>query len=116
MDKNHIKSLLDQRDEKYSRNENDPDVDTIRDEILDEIKVNFNSYEVDFILETITRFGSAPNLVYDDNGMFAITDNGYQPVVTGDELIEGPLTVFVEASQWKKTIREALLHYLNSEG
>ena len=116
MTKDEIKSLLDIRSAKYSEDENDPQVDTIRDEILAVIKGNFYSYEVDFILETLTRFGSAPNLVYDDNGMFAISDSGYQPVVTGDELIEGALTVFVEAVQWKKTIREALHYYLNDEG
>lgn len=93
----------------------DRQVDRIRDNILADIIANFSEYPVDEVLETLTRFGQAPCLVYDDNGKFAVSGDGYQPVVTGNELIEGGLTTFVEAHMWKKTVREALFHYLTYE-
>jgi hypothetical protein len=81
--------------------------------ILSEFKKNFNDLDTDFILETYTRLGYAPSLIYDDNGLFAISDNGFNEVVTGREKIEGSFIVFVEKRQWKKTIRQALKHYMN---
>ena len=116
MNKQEILELLKERDELLEKrndsNYNDKRVDDIQDEITNEIKNNFNDYEVDFIIETWTRFGAAPCVMYDDNGMFAITDDGYQPVVTGDEKIEGEITVFVEKEQWFKSIRDALGYYI----
>lgn len=52
--------------------------------------------------------------MYDDNGMFAVSGDGYQPVVTGRERIDGAMTVVVEKKQWKKTIRQALKYFINS--
>ncbi len=92
--------------------ENHPDVDLISAKIIAEFKKNFNKYEVDFIVETLTMFGQAPNIIYDDNGYFAVSGDGYQPVVYGRKKIEGSVQVFVEKKQWKKTIRLALKHYL----
>lgn len=85
----------------------------IQRRITDEFVKRFLGYEVDFILETLTHFGQAPNLVYDDNGMFAVSGEGYQPVVTGKERLQGGLTVFVSKTMWRKTIREALEYYLH---
>jgi hypothetical protein len=71
---------------------------------------------VDFILECLTRFGQAPNVMYDDNGLFAVSSDGFQPVVTGRQRIDGTISVYVNRKQWKKTIRLALKHYLFDEG
>lgn len=113
MTKTKITALLDERDALYKKDSNSKRVDEIQKEISNAIKKNFDKYEVDFILETWTRFGSAPCLIYDDNGMFAVTGDGYQPIVTGKERIEGNFTVFVEKKQWKKTIRQALKQFIN---
>lgn len=110
-----INKLLDERDSLYELDPKEKMVDGIQQLIEKVIKENFDNFPVDFILETYTRFGCAPNLIYDDNGMFAVTGEGFQPVVTGDELIDGDFTVFVQAKQWKKTIREALKSYLYDE-
>lgn len=80
-------------------------VDRISNKILFEIKENYGNYPVDFILETCTKFGQAPNIIYDDNGLFAVSGDGYQPVVIDDERIEGTISIFVEKEQWFKTIR-----------
>jgi len=114
MEKEKIKTLLNERDALYETDYTHPKVDEIQKEISDAIKKDFDKYEVDFILETWTRFGSAPCLIYDDNGMFAISGDGYQPVVTGKKRIDGAVTTFVKKTQWKKTIRLALKHYINN--
>lgn len=109
--------MLNERDallKKIKKPTNNKRIDEIEKTILVTFKKLFNKYEVDFIIETLTRFGQAPNVVYDDNGLFAVSSVGYQPVVTGKEKIHGSLNVFVERQQWKKSIRAALKHYLTS--
>ena len=51
--------------------------------------------------------GAAPSLVYDDNGMWAIAEEGTQNVRTqdADDLV---ITHFVEAAKFKPTVREAI--------
>lgn len=113
MNKEEISILLDERDILLdNENYDEKLVDSIQKKITKEIKKNFNKYEVDFIIETWTRFGCAPCLVYDDNGKFAVSGDGYGPAVFGDDRIEGSLQVFVEKEMWKKTIREALKYFI----
>jgi len=109
-----INALLDERDALYKLDNDSKRVDEIQKEISTAIRKNFDQYAVDFILETWTRFGAAPNVIYDDNGLFAVTGDGYQKVVFGKERLEGTFTVFVEKKQWKKTIRQALKQFINS--
>jgi hypothetical protein len=113
-EKQYLLKLLDERETLIEIDYNDIRIDEIKEEIITEIKKNFNQYEVDFILETYTRFGYAPCLIYDDNGLFAITGDGYQQVVTGKQKLLGNFTVFVQKKQWKKTIRLALKYYINN--
>jgi len=108
-----IKALVKQRKLLQSRKPKSPDIDKVEKDVLWLFWKKPYDYDVDFMLETLTEFGHAPNLVYDDNGLFAVTCDGYQPVVTGRQKIEGAMTVFVEKPQWKKTIRQALNHYIN---
>ena len=112
MNKQEILILLHERDKILDANYNDKKVDEIQDIITTEFKTNFDSYEVDFIIETYTKFGAAINLLYDDNGMFAIVYDGVQPVVIDDERIEGEMSFYCEKEQWFKTIREALRYYV----
>ncbi len=111
-----IVELLHERNELLALDNESLKADSIKDTIIESIKTNFLMYPVDFILETYTCFGAAPNLVYDDNGRFAISDIGFQPVVMGDELLdEDIVTTFVVKDMWKTTIREALRYYVFNE-
>lgn len=112
MTKKEIIELVNHRNYLLKTDNKSPHVDEIAKQVKDVFIKKFNSYEVDFIIETLTMFGEAPNLMYDDNGYFAVSGNGYQPVVYGKQKIEGLLSVYVEKQQWKKTIRLALKHYL----
>ena len=93
----------------------DKKVDAIRDEVFNDMVKNFNEYTIEEVLENMTRFGNAPCLVNADNGKFAVSGDGYQPLVYGDQLITGSIKVMVEAHMWKRTIREAVYHYLTYE-
>ena len=116
MTKKEITALVKERYNLLKTDEKNARVDEIQKLITNVFRKKFNDYEVDFILETLTMFGQAPNVIYDDNGLFAVSAAGYQPVVTGRQKIEGMMSVFVEKKQWKKTIRLALNHYLSNEG
>lgn len=108
-----IKLLLDKRDAILKKDYESKEADVIQKKIISAIKKYFSKYEVDFVVETFTRFGASPNIIYDDNGLFAIVEEGIQPVAYGNNRIKGTFTLFVEKKQWKKSIREALRYYLS---
>lgn len=86
----------------------------VEKKIVASLKAYFNKYPVDFIIETLTHFGQAPAIVYDDNGLFAVSGGGYGPVVTGRNKIVGSMTVLIDSKRmWKKSIRAALKNYLD---
>jgi hypothetical protein len=93
---------------------NPSEINTLGDEILLNLLKYRNDLPFEFIFEELTKLGHAPNLLYNDNGKFAITGNGFQSVVTGDEVEDVEMQFFIEKDYWKKTIREALNHYLDS--
>lgn len=120
---NEIKKMLDIRDGFLDQVDEDFKVlppfmekaDQIESSIAASLHEHYNEYGVDEIIETLTRFGQAPCLVYDDNGMFAVSSDGYGPHVVGDEVISGSMQVIVNRTMWKKTIREALWFYMTHE-
>lgn len=93
---NKIKRLLKIRKNYLKKISTEYDADKIQNQITKCFKKHFEAYTVDFILETLTKFGDAPNVIYDDNGMFAVTSEGYQPVVCGKERITGEFRVYVK--------------------
>lgn len=111
MKEKEIKTLVKKRLSILKKNYQ-TDVTEYDKKIINLLFDNFEKLGVDFIIETTTHLGYAPNLIYDDNGNFAITCDGYQPVVTGKEKIDGMVQIFVEKKQWKNTIRKAVLQYL----
>lgn len=90
-------------------------INELGDKIIELILNNLDSLEFDFIMVELSHLGQAPNLLYDDNGLWAVTGDGYQTVVYGDEPQDVESSFFIEASQWKPTPKEALVHYLSEE-
>ena len=107
--------MIGMRDKILDINYDDKEADVLEQKILTVIKTDFDELPIEFIIETLTKLGQGPNLVYDDNGNFAVSGNAFQPVVVDAEKIEGGITVFVEAQQWKETIRLALKFYLDEQ-
>jgi hypothetical protein len=114
--------LLDKRDASWNDEKDDwggyeyepKEIDELAEEIERRIKEWRNLLSFEFIMEQLTMLGDAPNLLYDDNGHWAITGEGYQNVVTG-EPADLETHFMIEAKHWKNTIREALNDYLDYE-
>ena len=77
------------------------------EDILTNLIAAKHNLSIDDILTTLSILGYAPNLLYDDNGMWALSFDGMQEVVYGDEPIDLSMSFYVEKKQWQKTIREA---------
>lgn len=110
---NRYESSFDNELGDYTINE-PKEIDEIANEIVDYILKHKDEIEFEVIIESLTHLGGAPNLLYDDNGHFAITDEGIQSVCYGDEPEDVETSFTVEKIHWKSTIREALNHYLES--
>lgn len=85
------------------------------EEIISHLKSNFEFLSFEYIIETLTHLGQAPNVLYDDNGNFAVLSSGYQSVCFGDDPMDAEMTFFVEKKFWFPTMREALNYYLSYE-
>lgn len=90
-------------------------IDELAKTIESHIHLHFDSLPFEFIMEELSKLGQAPNLLYDDNGNWAVTSTGYQNVVYGDEPEDVETHFFIEAKFWKPTPREALNYYLTYE-
>lgn len=66
-------------------------------------------------LEEDTAHGGCPGIINDDNGHWAVTGDGLQNVVCGDEPSDVQTTFYVQAKNWRKTIREAIDAYLDGD-
>lgn len=89
-------------------------VDVLADEILDCIKRWRNSLHFEFIIEELTKLGWAPCLLYDDDGNFAISGDGMEPL-NQHTYADTVLTHFIKYNAWQPTIRKALDYYLDNE-
>ena len=63
------------------------------------------------LLESLTDLGNCPALIFDDNGHWAVSESGLQTVPTGETPEDMTSTFIVEAMDWKKNIRKAVIHY-----
>jgi hypothetical protein len=97
----------------YDRTEDEKKIDELAVEIEKYIKAYFEQLPFDFIMEQLSGLGQCPNLLNDDNGHWAVTCDGYQNVVSGDEPEDVETTFYVDAKYWKNSPKEALLNYLN---
>ncbi|MEK6828903.1 MAG: hypothetical protein AABY15_02170 [Nanoarchaeota archaeon] len=91
------------------------EVKELGDKIRALLSEHKDTLPVDFILESLTHLGDAPQVVYDDNGHFAVSGSGFSPVPMTDSgkfETEESFTTVVSPEQWYDTIREALIHYL----
>ena len=99
-----------EENDEYALEEN-PNIDVLAVLILEKIKEWRNHLTFEFIFEELTKLGDAPCLLYDDNGHFAISGDGFCSINTEIDDWEGQFSV--EKNFWKSTIREALDYYLD---
>jgi len=112
MIKDEISNLVTKRNELFKDEElYHHEIDTLAQEIYSKLEQNFSNLTIDFIFETLTSLGGCPNLLYDDDGRWAVTDDGYQNVNTTEEAIDIKTSFFVEKEKWEDTIYKALENY-----
>jgi len=105
-------SLIKKYNERLASDDEIEQIDVLADEIVKYIKNHFDFLSFDFIMQQLSYLGWCPNLLNDDNGYWAVTGEGFQNVVIGDEPSNVNLNFFVQAKEWKSTPKEALLYYL----
>jgi hypothetical protein len=88
------------------------EIDELAEEIFDGLKAWRYNLPYEFIIEELTKLGQAPCILYDDEGHFAITGEGFQNVVAG-EATDVTIVHFVKKDLWKDTMREALDYHLD---
>lgn len=114
-----IQSMIAQRSEILSFKPNDPEVNGLAERIHSLLEEAQESLPVEFILESLTRLGAAPSLLYDDDGHWTIGTDGTQPVMAfADRTKETTFDAvwWVQPNSWRKTIREAIRDYLADDG
>jgi len=92
------------------------EIDKLGEMIREFIRIQRDDISCSLILEALTHLGDAPQIIYDDNGNWAVTSNGFSPIpMTDSGKFEGieSFTIVVEPEMWHDTIREALYHYLD---
>ena len=88
------------------------EIDQLSNEIYSLIKDNQTVLDIDFIIEKLSYLGYALNILYDDNGHFAVTSDGFQTLPMSDEPCDINMSFIVTKEEWFDTIREALNKYL----
>lgn len=112
--KTQINKWIKDRNDLINGGSDEVEVDRLEVCIVKGLKENFDALECDFILESMTHLGASPSVLYDDNGMWTVVADGTQPAVSGDDRLDGFVSMgfFFEKTRWFKTIREALKDYL----
>jgi hypothetical protein len=106
-DINNIKNNK-KRDKLYK--ENEPKIDSYEKDILNLMKLNFDDFEFDLMLEQLSFLGWCPCLINDDNGHWAITCEGFSSI--SEEIADWNGAFIIEKKYWKNTPREALKYIL----
>jgi len=124
-EQNHIIGLNMKRDEflhiyelSYDEDKEDynikepPQIDELSKDILNCLINWEHKLSFEFIFEQLTRLGFSPNLIYDDNGNFGISDEGINSINLNDSKEYNAFEI-VYKDKWYTSIREALKHFLN---
>jgi hypothetical protein len=92
------------------------EIDEIGNQIRNIIIEEQDNLSVEFIIESLTKLGEAPSILYDDNGHFAVTGDGYQSLPSDDFPKDDiSMSFYVEKKKWFRTIRKALKNYLEED-
>lgn len=81
----------------------------MKNNILELFRDKFSEFDPLYIFETWTHLGMSPNLLYDDDGLFAVEFSGYQSLP--DKTEEGwvlETSFVIEGKKFKKTPKEAI--------
>jgi len=66
-----------------------------------------DTQRLDWLEEQVNK-GACPGLINDDNGHWAVSFNGMQNAVAGEQTADVWTAFHIEAHEWRNTIREAI--------
>ncbi len=90
-------------------------LDAIDKEIIELLQQHFDLLDGLYILVILSHLGAAPNLVYDDDGMWAITTGGFSSIPNKEmEFYSVDLTFVIEKEEWFSDPKEAIKYTLNN--
>lgn len=98
----------------------DPKCEELRLKILDFIVNNHQQLTIESIFEGLTSIGDCPNLLYDDDGNFAVGNSGVQSFnletnKKSSDRLDFKGIWFLKKKDWKPTIREAIQAYFERD-
>ncbi|MBS3146773.1 hypothetical protein J4471_03695 [Candidatus Woesearchaeota archaeon] len=103
-----IDKLFDLREKSI---EDDLIVEDLTQKILQLLQKHQPNLHVDYVIESLTKLGFAPNILYDDNGHFAIVESYLQSL--SNKSPENQYLAFqIQKDDWKNSIRTALTSYI----
>jgi hypothetical protein len=78
-------------------------------------KTESKELSIEQAMQELSEIGYCPALLNDDDGRWAVTFDGFQTVVTGDEAQDVHANFFIEAKKWHTDIRQALIIALKDD-
>lgn len=113
--KEKIKKLIEERSKLFdSEGEmlDEEEIDAYAKVIEKKLEVYIDILEPDFVLEAVTHLGWLPQLIYDDDGHWAVTEQGVSNVVDVFEEDYQQVSSVTDKKAWKDNIKDAVKYYI----
>lgn len=112
-------SLFDKETHEISEDHTESEIDDYAKQINGLLIKYIDKLTPDFVLETVTHLGCWPQLIYDDDGHWAVTEHGFSNVLGISETEEKEdyhqTSVVTEHNSWKDNIRDAVKYYIEHD-
>jgi hypothetical protein len=89
-------------------------IDKIGNTIFGIIYKNKKTIDVGLCLESLSHLGHDPSIVYDDNGHWAVPKISTSNFCLDKDIYDMDITFFIEESEWRNNIRDAMIELLES--
>jgi len=87
-------------------------IDEYAAKINELLKKHIDELDPEFILEAVTHLGCWPQLIYDDDGHWAVSEEGISNVIDVTKDTYQQTTTVSDTNSWKGNIRDAVKYYI----
>jgi len=87
-------------------------VDEYAVKINEHLKQYIDELDPDFVLDSVTHLGCWPQLIYDDDGHWAVSEEGISNVIDTTKETYQQTTTVSDNKSWKDNIRDAVKYYI----
>lgn len=88
-------------------------IDFLASNILNLISFGFDDLNFEFIVHHLSRLGMSVNLLYDDNGNWAIGSDGFQNISPDSEPTDTDMYFYIPKKSWQSSPSKALKYFLD---